>query len=107
MTAKRKFKKTDQRKEDPRFSKEARKTANEMLDKCKDIAADHDISLAQLAIAWACNHSDCIHALVGARDREQAIENARAGDVRFNDDEMETMNALIKEYAEHIPGSEL
>jgi aryl-alcohol dehydrogenase-like predicted oxidoreductase len=52
-----------------------------------DVATKHGLTLAQLAIAWTVAQKGITHALVGARDPDQAIENAQAGSVGMPQDE--------------------
>lgn len=87
----------DQRKGNPKFGPENLRKIDAMLKKFQPIADAHDVSLAQLAIAWTVSQKGCTHALVGARSPQQAIENAKGGDVDLSADELATMNAAISE----------
>jgi methylglyoxal reductase len=51
------------------------------------------MTIAQLAISWVISHKNTI-ALCGARNRLQAMENAKAGEIFLNEKEVET----IKDY---------
>jgi aryl-alcohol dehydrogenase-like predicted oxidoreductase len=98
MDASREFPEGDLRRGDERFSRENRKRINEMLDKFRSIASEHDISIAQLTIAWTFHQPGLTHALCGARTPQQARENAAAGRVTLNDQELKTMAEAIDEY---------
>jgi aryl-alcohol dehydrogenase-like predicted oxidoreductase len=98
VTPEREFDEGDQRRGAPRFSQENRRLILEMLDSFRPIAEGHDITLAQLAIAWTYHQRGCSHVLAGARNPEQAIENAAAGDVMLSDDEMARMEEAIQDY---------
>jgi methylglyoxal reductase len=77
----RKFSGDDLRRSDPRFSLEARAKVGAMLERIRPIADRHGITLGQLVIAWTLAQPGLTHALVGARNPQQAIENAQAGSV--------------------------
>jgi aryl-alcohol dehydrogenase-like predicted oxidoreductase len=91
------FAEGDQRAGRPRFSVENRAKVAAMLAKFKPIAEGHDLTLAQLAVAWTVQQPGCSHALVGARSPEQAVENAAAGGVELSKEELATMAAAIAE----------
>ncbi|RKY70873.1 MAG: aldo/keto reductase [Candidatus Latescibacterota bacterium] len=98
----RKFAEGDQRNDSPRFSVENRRKIAAMLDEFKPIAEGHSISLAQLAIAWTVSQPGMTHALCGARNPAQAIENAAAGDVVLSDEEQQVINQAIDVHAAGI-----
>ena len=98
----RKFPEGDQRGNKPRFSVENRKRVLDMLAEFQPIADAHDISLAQLAIAWTLAQPGCSHALVGARSEQQVRENAAAADVLFSDEELRRMDGILDRYTPHI-----
>ena len=101
---KRRFKKGDQRRDAKRFSKENRLKVQKLLDAIKPIAETHDLTFAQLTIAWTVEQVGCSHALVGARNEKQAIENAQGGGVVLNPEEIHKIDAAIKDHAAGIPG---
>jgi len=65
---------------------------NSFLDKIKPIALGKNISLSQLVIRWTLERPGITVALVGARNPNQAIENARAGDVILSKEEIGFIN---------------
>jgi len=69
-----------------------------MLEKFNPIAETHNISLAQLAIAWTFSQPGLTHVLGGTQKAEQAIENAGAGDVRLSEAEIKIINDIIEQY---------
>lgn len=97
------FKDGDLRSGKPRFSRENRERVRELLEIFQPVAKDHGASLGQLAIAWTVHQNGCTHALVGARTSEQAVENAKAGDIELNDTELLLMQDAIEKYAADIP----
>lgn len=94
----RKFPPGDLRLADPRFMQRNREKIAGMLDKFRPIADAHGLTLAQLVIAWTLHQPGITHALCGARNPEQAQENAAAGDVELSADELATIDGAIAEY---------
>jgi len=88
----------DLRRNNPRFSLENRQRIAAMLEELKPIAQAHGLTLAQLAIAWTAAQPGLTHALCGARNAAQAIENAGAGDAILSDAELAQMDAIIKKH---------
>ena len=94
----REFPEGDQRRTSERFSVDNRAKVAAMLAKFQPVADAHDITLAQLAIAWTVAQPGLTHALCGARNPKQAQENAAAGDVILTDEELATINKAIAEH---------
>lgn len=74
------------------FTDENIKRANAFLNKIKPIADDKGATLAQLVIQWTLQQPAITIALVGARNPEQATQNAKAADIELSDDEIKTIN---------------
>ncbi len=89
------FDKDDQRFSGARFSVENRKRVAALLDTFRPIASGHGITLAQLAIAWTIQQPGCTHALIGARNARQAVENAAAGSVDIGDRDLAVIDKAI------------
>lgn len=94
----RQFPPTDMRSRDPLFSEESRRRIAAMLEKFAPVAARHNLTLGQLAIAWTVAQPGVTHALCGARNRAQAAENAAAGRVQLGQEDLDTMNQAIAAY---------
>ena len=75
------FPEDDLRRHSPMFSRESRIRVSEILDRMRPVAKKYNFTEGQLAIAWALAQPGVTHALVGARDGDQAAENAAAGGV--------------------------
>lgn len=88
VAADRELSKSDMRSEDPRFSVQNRKKALVFLEELRPIADAHGATFAQLAVAWTLAQPGLTHALVGARNPQQAEENATAADVVLADEEL-------------------
>ena len=92
------FPKSDLRSEGKEFSRENRIKVAAMLEQFKPVAAAHNCTLAQLAIAWTLHQPGCSHPLVGARNPAQVAENAAAGDIDLTGEELQVINAAIAGY---------
>ncbi|MFB3786850.1 MAG: aldo/keto reductase [bacterium] len=91
----RKFSGDDQRISDPRFSVENRKKIMALLNEFKPFAAKYGLTIAQLVIAWTIAQPGLTHALAGARNPEQAIENAKAGEVTLAAEDIQAINQIL------------
>ncbi|MEM0939557.1 MAG: aldo/keto reductase [Bacteroidota bacterium] len=78
------------------FKEPNRSRTNEFLNKIKPIAADHEATLAQLVINWTVRREGITAALVGARNTQQAIENAKSMRFSLSDEEFEIINAQLE-----------
>ncbi len=97
----REFKRGDQRKNQDRFSVENRKKVLAMLADLAPVAEKHKLTMAQLVIAWTAQQPGVTHVLCGARDPEQAEENAAAGEAELT---AEDIAAIDKALAKHSSG---
>jgi aryl-alcohol dehydrogenase-like predicted oxidoreductase len=91
----REFPPSDSRRSDPFFSPANRSRVLDLLDKFKPIAETHGATLAQLVVAWTIQRPGMTMALVGARDPDQAEENARAAEIRLTDDERTQIDGIL------------
>jgi hypothetical protein len=55
-----------------------------------------DTIIGQLVIAWTVHQPGVTHALVGARTREQAVENAAAGRIQLTPEDLAAMNTAVR-----------
>jgi len=79
VTTEREFAEDDWRTQKPGFDMESRARINTMLkEDFQSIADQHGLTFAQLAIAWTIAQPGLTHALVGARNVQQATENESA-----------------------------
>lgn len=98
----RQFPEDDQRYDDPRFGVENRQRAADMLALIQPIADRHSLTLAQLVIAWTAQQPGITHVLCGARNAQQAVENAHAGEVTLDAADLETLNSVVAQHAANI-----
>ncbi|MBZ0303146.1 MAG: aldo/keto reductase [Anaerolineae bacterium] len=96
------FEGDDQRIDDPRFSVENRQRTAAMLKLFEPIAARYTLSIPQLVIAWTAAQPGVTHVLVGARNAQQAVENARAGTVTLAADDVQAMDRILAQHAAAI-----
>ena len=68
---------------------------NAMLDKLQPLAAEHQVSIAQLVIAWTLMQPGITCVLCGARDPAQAAENAAAGAVALQPEEINFIQEAV------------
>jgi aryl-alcohol dehydrogenase-like predicted oxidoreductase len=99
VTPDRKFAEGDLRNGHPSFTPENLRKTGTLLDRIRPIAERRGITLGQLAVAWALAQPGLTHALVGARDPVQAVENAKAGDVVLTGDELGGIAGALKAHA--------
>jgi aryl-alcohol dehydrogenase-like predicted oxidoreductase len=97
MTAETTFKPGDHRADSPDFAPDNIAKVSAFLDQIRPIADGHNATLAQIVIAWTIQQPGVSAALVGARSRKQALENAAAGDITLTNEETARINALLDE----------
>lgn len=93
------FPKGDLRRNDPRFSTENRRRVASMFEAWKPIAETHRVTIGQVTLAWTLREGGATHVLCGARSPEQAQENAAAGSVELNDEELAAIDRSLDEFS--------
>ncbi len=83
------FEEGDHRASLPYYKDENIKRTNEFLNKIKPLADEKNATLAQLVIRWTVEQPGITIALVGARNAEQAIQNAKGMDIKLNKEEID------------------
>jgi aryl-alcohol dehydrogenase-like predicted oxidoreductase len=99
VTAGREFSGDDLRRNNARFTDENRQWVAQVLRQFEPIAEEHAATIAQVVIAWTLEQPGVTHALVGARQRKQARENAAAGDVMLSSAELKTIDQAIEQFS--------
>lgn len=92
------FAEGDHRKSNPFFTDESIKNTNLFLEKLKPLADEKNATLAQLVIRWTVEHPGITVALVGARNAEQAVQNAKAADILLTPEEVQFINQQIDNF---------
>jgi aryl-alcohol dehydrogenase-like predicted oxidoreductase len=67
-------------------------TTNKFLDKLRLLAKEKNAALSQLVIRWTIEQPGITIALVGARNAEQSVQNAKAANIKLSFDEIEFIN---------------
>ena len=99
LSSDRKFIGDDSRIGDPRFSPENIKITNSLLERyLKPVAEKYGVSIGNIATAWLISRQSVI-ALCGARNEKQALENAAAGNISLDKNDIEQVKQFIKEYS--------
>jgi aryl-alcohol dehydrogenase-like predicted oxidoreductase len=65
---------------------------NGMLDSLRALAAEKNATLAQLVLRWTVDQPGITIALAGARNAEQAVQNAKAADVKLTKEDIAFIN---------------
>lgn len=89
------FAEGDHRKTNPFFTDDSIKRTNAFLEKLQPLAEEKGATVAQLVIRWTVEHPGITIALVGARNPEQAIQNAKAADIVLTAEEIQFINQRI------------
>ncbi len=87
----------DHRKDISFFKGENLKRTDEFLELLKPLAAEKYLTLGQLVILWTLQQPGITIALVGARNSEQAIENAKAIDSSLTKEEIATITDYLEQ----------
>ncbi|WP_210487207.1 aldo/keto reductase [Rufibacter aurantiacus] len=82
------FNEGDHRASLPIYQPENLVKVNAFLDKIKPLADDKNATLGQLVLRWTIAQPGITIALVGARNAEQTIQNAKAMDVQLSQEEI-------------------
>ncbi|CAI2934773.1 aldo/keto reductase [Aminobacter niigataensis] len=94
----RQFSGDDQRKGNPRFSAANRQKVAELKAAIEPVIERHTASMAQVVIAWTLAQPGITFALCGARNPAQALDNARAGQIRLDADDLLALDTAISRH---------
>jgi aryl-alcohol dehydrogenase-like predicted oxidoreductase len=87
----------DHRKEISFFKEDNLQRTDEFLELLKPLASEKHLTLGQLVILWRLEQPGITITLVGARNSEQAIENAKAVDKTLNKAEVATITNYLEQ----------
>ncbi|MGJ3243739.1 MAG: aldo/keto reductase [Opitutales bacterium] len=99
----REFAEDDMRASSPRFTRENRARVQGLLEKVQVFADKYELSLPQFVIAWSAEVPGVTHLLCGARNPQQAEENAAAGRVEITSEDYAAVEQLINDAAIKLP----
>lgn len=80
----------------PRFTKEAMEANQKLINYLDQLAANRNVSTAQIAIAWILAQKPWIVPIPGTTKIDRIAENIAAADIRFTKDEMHIINQDIE-----------
>lgn len=93
-----KFDEGDHRKFHPSFKSDFIVKTNKILETIRPIAQSKGVTLAQLVLRWTLEREGITIALAGARNAEQARQNARAGELHLSLDELEFIDQKVEQF---------
>lgn len=70
---------------------------NAFLDKIRPLANEKNITLSQLVLRWTIMQPGITIALAGARNAEQAVQNAKAGDIQLSPADISFIDEQLSE----------
>ena len=85
---------TDFRNNNPRYNSENLKQNTDRFAPLQEIAADLDVSPAQLALAWILHQGEQIVPIPGTRKPHRILENAAAANIQLNDTQLAQINEV-------------
>ena len=100
----REFAGDDLRRDNPRFSAANRDKVARLMTDIAPICEAHDASPAQVVIAWTLQQPGITFSLCGARNPDQARENARAGRITLTAEDLETITASAAAHLRAMDG---
>jgi methylglyoxal reductase len=98
MDPARRFTGDDQRADNPRFSADNRARLRDFFMEIEPVRARRDCTFSELMIAWTIAHGSVSVALCGARNAQQAIQNAAAGRIELDTTDLEHIAAAASRH---------
>lgn len=89
------FSQNDNRADLPRFTKEAMEANQVVLDLISSIAAEKNVTPAQIALAWVLAQKPWIVPIPGTTKKERVLENNAAADISFSPEELAGINDAL------------
>jgi aryl-alcohol dehydrogenase-like predicted oxidoreductase len=91
------FDPTDIRATIPRFAPEARAANQALVDLLRDVAARHDATPGQVALAWLLAQQPWIVPIPGTRNLGRLEENAAAAELTLTDDDLQELRTVASQ----------
>ena len=95
------FAKGDHRATNRLFQRDNFQRAQKSIARLRPIAEKNDVSLAQLALAWVISRPGTC-AIAGAREPEQAVQNAEAANISLPESDLEEMDAIGRMVTDYL-----
>ena len=96
-----KFADGDHRSSNMLFKPKNYRRVQQALTKLRPIAEKNGVSLGQLALAWVIAHRGTC-AIAGARNAEQAVQNAKAAEVSLSTEDFAEMDLIGRAVTDHL-----
>jgi aryl-alcohol dehydrogenase-like predicted oxidoreductase len=80
-----------------------RERAFNIIDAMRPIAAEHGASVARVALAWLVQQPHVTSVIIGARTRDQLVDNVAATELKLSASQLETL-AKVSELPPEYPG---
>jgi len=96
VDANRKFNRGDVRLANPWYQPENRTKIDQLLKAIQAVAEEKGVTISQVVIAWTVSQTGCTHALVGARNGEQAMANAKAGEIGLTPGDLKALRSAVE-----------
>jgi aryl-alcohol dehydrogenase-like predicted oxidoreductase len=96
------FDASDLRANHPLFKPESVTRVNAFLDKIRPMAETKNATLGQLVLRWTLAQPGISVALVGARNAEQAVQNAHAIDVQLSPQEVDFISQQLEQLQQQV-----
>ena len=90
----RRFPASDHRSRDPRFQSPQIEKHLKLVEGMSAIAAKHNRTVAELAIAWVLRRPEVTSAIVGGRRPSQVAETVKAADWVLSQEDIQALEAL-------------
>ena len=84
----------DFREHDPRLGEENMAANLAIVEAIEEVAAKHDVTSAQMAIAWVLAQGDDFVPIPGTKKVSRLEENAAAAEIQLTEEELATLDAL-------------
>jgi len=95
ITSRESLAENDFRRLSPRFEEDAMKANLARLDVLQEIAATHDVSAAQTALAWVLHQGERVFAIPGTKQIRYLESNCAAGDISLSADELARLDVAF------------
>lgn len=86
----------------PRFSEEALKKNQVVVDLVNKIAKEKKVTVAQISLAWVLVQKDFIVPIPGTTKLERLKENIKATEIKFTKVEAESMNEALSQMVSKV-----
>jgi len=79
------------------YTKQNIQNTNDFLDQLRPMAGEKGVTLAQLVLRWTIDQPGITVALAGARNATQALDNAKAAEIKLSKEDVWLINSKLNE----------